>query len=92
MRTRFLKSVITLLVSMIASLVNQIGPLTGVIWLLIVFFVIGSIIIWFVGAFIFFIPAIVAADIMYFITGNNSLAGLAFLLVALSSLTQPRRR
>jgi hypothetical protein len=68
------------------------GPLAGIIWLLIVFLLIGSIIIWFVGAFIFFIPAIIVAGIVYFITGNDSLAGLAFLLVALSSLTQPRRR
>ena len=76
----------------ILSLINQIGPLAGLIWLFLIFLIIGSIIIWFVGALIFFIPAIIVAVVVYYITGNNSLTGLAFLLIAFASLTQPRRR
>ena len=77
---------------MILSLVNQIGPLAGFIWLFLIFLLIGSIIIWFVGALLFFIPAIIVAAIVYYLTGNDTMAGLAFLLIALASLTQPRRR
>ena len=77
---------------MIVPLVGQIGPLAGLIWLFLIFLLIGSIIIWFVGALIFFIPAIIVAAIVYYFTGNDTMAGLAFLLVALASLTQPRRR
>jgi len=76
----------------LASLVNQIGPLAGLVWLFLILILIGSIIIWFVGAIIFFIPALVVAAIVYYLTQNDTLAGLAFLLVALSSLTRPRRR
>lgn len=76
---------------MIFPSINQIGPLAGIVWLFVVFILIGSVIIWFLGALIFFIPAILIAGIVYLITGNDSLAGLAFLLVALSSLTRPKR-
>jgi hypothetical protein len=55
---------------------------------MIVFFIIGSIIIYVVGALIFFIPAGIVSVIVWYITGNETLTGLAFLLVALSSLTK----
>jgi hypothetical protein len=76
-------------IEILQSLVGQ--PATGLIGLLLVFFIlvlIGSIIIWFVGALIFFIPAAVVAAVVWFLTGDSNLAGLAFLLVALLSLTK----
>jgi hypothetical protein len=60
----------------------------GLIWITIVLFIIGSIIIYVVGALIFFIPAGIVSVIVWYITGNETLTGLAFLLVALSSLTK----
>lgn len=66
------------------------GPvgLIGLFWVLILLIIIGSIIIWIAGALIFFLPAFIVAGIIYWITGDDTLAGLAFLLVALSSLTK----
>jgi hypothetical protein len=55
---------------------------------MIVFFIIGSIIIYVVGALIFFIPAGIISVIVWYVTGNETLTGLAFLIVALSSLTK----
>jgi len=68
----------------------QAGPvgLVGLFWVLILLIIIGSIIIWIAGALIFFLPAFIVAGIVYWITGDDTLAGLAFLLVALSSLTR----
>lgn len=60
----------------------------GLIWAMILLFIIGSIIIYIVGALVFFIPAGIVAVIVWFLTSNETLTGLAFLLVALSSLTQ----
>jgi len=60
----------------------------GFLWAMLLLFVIGSIIIYIVGALIFFIPAEIIAAVVYFLTGNETLTGIAFLLVALSSLTQ----
>lgn len=60
----------------------------SLLWVLIVLIIIGSIIIWVVGALIFFIPATVIAGVVYFITGNTDYAGVAFLVVALLSLAK----
>jgi hypothetical protein len=70
----------------------QAGPvgLIGLFWVLILLIIIGSIIIWIAGALIFFLPAFIIAGIVYWITGDDTLAGLAFLLVALSSLTRKK--
>jgi hypothetical protein len=70
----------------------QAGPvgLIGLFWVLILLIIIGSIIIWIAGALIFFLPAFIVAGIVYWITGDDTLAGLAFLLVALSSLTRKK--
>jgi hypothetical protein len=55
---------------------------------LIALVVIGVIIIVVIGAFIFLLPAIVVAFIVWFITGNQLLTGVAFLAVALLSLAK----
>jgi hypothetical protein len=67
-----------------------VGPI-GIIslfWVFILLIIIGSIIIWIAGTLIFFLPAFIIAGIVYWITGDDTLAGVAFLLVALSSLTR----
>ena len=49
---------------------------------------IGIIIIMVVGALLFFLPAAVLAGVVWFLTGNELFTGLAFLAVALLSLTR----
>jgi hypothetical protein len=49
---------------------------------------IGIIIIMVVGALLFFLPAALLAGIVWFLTGNELYTGLAFLAVALLSLTR----
>lgn len=49
---------------------------------------IGIIIIMVVGALLLFLPAAVLAGIVWFLTGNELYTGLAFLAVALLSLTR----
>lgn len=50
--------------------------------------VIGVIVVVLVGAFLFFLPAILVAAIVWFITGHELLTGVAFLAVALVSLAK----
>jgi len=66
--------------------VDSLGLLLG----LIVLVLIGSVIIWVVGALIFFLPAAVMAGVVWYLTGNSDYAGIAFLLVALLSITRRR--
>jgi hypothetical protein len=49
---------------------------------------IGVIIIMVVGALLFFLPAAVVSGVVWFLTGNELYAGLAFLAVAVLSLTR----
>lgn len=53
---------------------------------LIVLVLLGLIVLMMVGTFLFLLPAIVVAVIVWFITGSNLLTGVAFLAVALLSL------
>lgn len=55
-------------------------------WVLLFMVIIGSIIIWVVGALVFFIPAFVVGGVVWFITGNPDFAGAAFLVIAVLSL------
>lgn len=56
---------------------------------LIVLVLIGVIVIALIGTFLFLLPAIIIAAIVWFITGgNNLLTGVAFLAVALVSLVK----
>ncbi len=59
------------------------GSLIGLI-------IVGAIIIFVAGVFIFFLPAFIVAGIVWWISRNETLAGIAFLLVALVSLTRRR--
>jgi hypothetical protein len=53
-----------------------------------VLLLIGVIIIMVVGALLFFLPAAVIAGVVWFLTGREIYAALAFLVVALLSLTK----
>lgn len=55
---------------------------------LLILVVIGVIVIALVGAFLFLLPAILIAAIVWWITGNSLLTGVAFLAVALVSLVR----
>jgi hypothetical protein len=61
------------------------GPLGIFLWLFI-FVIVGSIIILIVGALVFFIPAAVIAYVVWWLTGDHTLAGIAFLVIAILSL------
>jgi len=71
-------------------LAGQVGFLDtlGLLLGLFILVLIGSVIIWVVGALIFFLPAAVIAGVVWYLTGNSDYAGLAFLLVALLSITR----
>lgn len=49
---------------------------------------IGIVIIMIVGSLLFFLPAAVVAGVVWFLTGSELYAGLAFLAVAVLSLTR----
>ena len=49
---------------------------------------IGIIIIMVAGALLFFLPAAVVAGVVWFLTGNEIYTGVAFLAIALLSLTR----
>jgi hypothetical protein len=65
----------------------MVGPL-DVFLGLIILVLIGSIIIFIVGALIFFIPAFIVAGVVLLFTGDNNLAGIAFLVIAILSFTK----
>jgi hypothetical protein len=49
---------------------------------------IGIIIIMVVGAMLFFLPAVVIAGVVWFLTGSDLYTGLAFLAIAILSLSR----
>jgi hypothetical protein len=51
---------------------------------------IGVIIIMVVGALLFFLPAAVVAGIVWYLTGSELYAALAFLVIAVLSLTKKK--
>ncbi|MCX6657020.1 MAG: hypothetical protein NTY03_18155, partial [Candidatus Bathyarchaeota archaeon] len=52
----------------------------------------GLIIIMIVGALLFFLPAAVIAGVVWFLTGKELYAAIAFLVVAMLSLTRKKQR
>ncbi len=76
-----------LVLGVIYSVLESLG-LAGVDWVfLLVLVIIGLIIIVLVKLFLVFIPAILAAIVVYFLTGGDLFwTGIAFLVVALLSL------
>ncbi len=49
---------------------------------------IGVIIIMVAGALLFFLPAAIIAAVVWFLTGNELYTGIAFLVIAVLSLTR----
>ena len=49
---------------------------------------IGVIVIMVAGALLFFLPAAIIAGVVWFLTGNEIYTGVAFLIIALLSLTK----
>ena len=81
---------LSFLLNMIAAQNDFTIPVIGIAGLL-ALFIIGAVIIWIAGVFFFFLPAFIVSGIVYWISGSDTLAGVAFLLVALSSLTRRKR-
>jgi hypothetical protein len=50
----------------------------------------GLIIIMVVGALLFLLPAAVVAGVVWYFTGNELYAGIAFLIIAVLSLTRKK--
>ena len=50
--------------------------------------IVGGIIIFVVGTLLFFVPTFIVAGVVWWITGSEIFAGVAFLLVALFALTK----
>lgn len=76
------------LTMLLTHLVNQVGVGLETLILAGVLILIGIIIIKIVGALLFFLPAVVIAGVVWYITGNELYAALAFLAVAVLSLTK----
>ena len=81
---------LSFLLNLVAARNDFTIPVIGIAGLL-ALFIVGAIIIWIAGVF-FFLPAFIVSGIVYWISGSDTLAGVAFLLVALSSLTRRKRR
>jgi len=80
-----------LCLTMLSSLLlNQVGTGVETIVAAGVLVLIGVIIIMVVGVLLFFLPAAVIAGVVWFLTGNELYAALAFLAVAVLSLTRKK--
>ena len=64
---------------------NTVNPL-NLFWGLLFMVIVGSVIIWVVGALIFFVPAAIVAGAVWFLSGNPDYTGAAFLLIAVLSI------
>ena len=51
---------------------------------------IGSVVIWIVGALIFFLSAAVIAGVIWYLTGDPNFTGAAFLLIAALSIIKKK--
>ena len=74
--------------SLTAFIFSQAGIGLETLLLVGALFLVGIIIIMVVGALLFFLPAVVLAGVVWFLTGSELYTGLAFLAVALLSLTR----
>ena len=73
----------------LALLISQ-GPLI-LLGGLLALIIIGVIIIVIAGVLLALIPAIILSGIVFILTGNQTYAGVAFLLIALLSLTRRKK-
>jgi hypothetical protein len=83
-----LKPFILWLAALSAQILTQVGPTTETLLVAGVLIVIGIIVIMVIGALLFFLPAVVIAGVVWYLTASELYAGLAFLAVALLSLTR----
>ena len=75
-----------LLLGVVYSVLESLG-LGGIDWVfLVVLVIIGLVVILLVKMFLVFIPAILAAIVVFLLTGDLFWTGIAFLIVALLSL------
>jgi hypothetical protein len=72
-------------------LLNRVGLGLEILVAVGVLVLIGVIIIMIAGALLFFLPAAVIAGVVWFLTGNELYAGLAFLAIAVLSLTRKKK-
>lgn len=75
--------------NIVNALISQ-GPLI-IIGGLLIMIIVGVIIIVIAGVLLALIPAIMVSGIVFVITGNHTYAGVAFLLIALLSLTRRKK-
>jgi hypothetical protein len=71
-----------------AFILTQVGPTTETLLAAGVLIIIGIIVIMVIGTLLFFLPAVVIAGVVWYLTASELYAGLAFLAVALLSLTR----
>ena len=69
-------------------LLNHVGIGIETLVVVGVLVLIGVVIIMVVGALFFFLPAAIVAGVVWYFTGNELYAGLAFLAIAVLSLTR----
>jgi membrane protein implicated in regulation of membrane protease activity len=61
---------------------------TFLFWSLVGFVILGAVIIFITRVFVFFLPAVVITGVVWWLTESQFMAGVAFLLVCLVSLTK----
>jgi len=69
-------------------LLSQVGLTLETLVVAGVLVLIGLIVIMVVGALLFLLPAVVVAGVVWYLTGNELYAGIAFLVIAVLSLTR----
>ena len=73
---------------MLSSMLSHVSLTLGSVIGAGILVLIGLIIIMVVGALLFLLPAAVIAGVVWFLTSNEYYAGIAFLLIAIISLTR----
>ena len=81
-------SAVSCLIMLSSMLLGQVGITMESLVTVGVLVLIGIIIIMAVGALLFLLPAAVIAGVVWFLTANEFYAGIAFLIVAIISLTR----
>ena len=76
------------LITLSVMLLSHVGLGLDTIIVAGVLILIGLVIIMVVGALLFLLPAAIIAGIVWFLTANEVYAGIAFLIIAIISLTQ----
>ena len=76
------------LITLSVMLLSQVGLGLDTIIVAGVLILIGLVIIMVVGALLFLLPAAIIAGVVWFLTANEVYAGIAFLVIAIISLTR----